>query len=574
MSNPIERSGILTHDQNTLPTNQEYSKEESDPLSRVLVTVATTIGMYIAQSSVGVSAEANAATGGYPDADKPCVAQNDSDYGRSQGVGYWCDGYRWGDRATGAENSSRGYGYRNCTDWVAFRMPQLVHKPVPWGWGNANEWDNKAAAAGYAVDTIPEPGDVAVWNTRSYGHVEVVESVNGDGSANTSGYNKHRDGNYSWQANVRADVYIDLNGTGRGIGGAPVGSEAPSVPYYESKRVAVVPNVLGGVSLFAAANNGLLAYKDQLTPGGDLRVRPWGTITTSTRAHPEVVRYPNGALSVFARGVDDRLYHAWQYGPGTVWSEDLQLGTVTLGGEPSSVLNPTGGVSVFFPDANGNMRTIDQIGQGGDISGMPIHNLGGNVKGKPAIINIGGKMAIFAQGIDYRLKTNFQLAPGGTWSGWLELGYGQKIKGDPAAVINRLGGMTVMAIGEHGDIVGIDQTAPGGDMNKPFFSLGKPSGIDLSYSPAIAQTHNGEQMVFAADKNGMLYHKGQVHSSGYAWSNYFHFGGNLAGTPTAVRNALGGVSIFGRNRDGSVATLDQPGYGHAFNLAWINIGFP
>lgn len=107
----------------------------------------------------------------------------------------------------------RGYGYRNCTDWAAFRVPQLVQQNVPWGWGNAKNWDNAAQAAGKTVDATPEPGDIAVWEDGTYGHVAVVESIN---PLVVSEYNGGQDGNYRTRTNPAGiDHYIDLNGPER-----------------------------------------------------------------------------------------------------------------------------------------------------------------------------------------------------------------------------------------------------------------------------------------------------------------------------------------------------------------------
>jgi surface antigen len=181
-----------------------------------------------------------AATGDYPDWNKPCVVGDPKDpgssYGKTTGTGYWCNDYSWGD-SYDEQNSSRGYGYRNCTDWVAFRIPQLIQKNVPTGWRNGGNWDNAASAAGYTVDTTPEPGDIAVWDPTKpggYGHVEAVESVNEDGTANTSGYNKRQDGTYGNQNSITADHYIDLNGTGKGIGGKDIGSGGDTAPTNPS----------------------------------------------------------------------------------------------------------------------------------------------------------------------------------------------------------------------------------------------------------------------------------------------------------------------------------------------------
>lgn len=218
MSNPE------THQQPTALTlseiNEGFRQRFGQFIGRCTLAVSTIIGGGVigTLSEVAnpqIQQAAAVETGGYPDVDaKDCSAK----YGKYA----WCmpgDDYI----------SSRGYAYRNCTDWVAFRAPQLTSIKIPWGWSHAKYWDNKASEAGYAVDDTPEPGDIAVWEatkTNSYGHVEVVESVNKDGSVNTTGYNKMGDGTYRARMNIRADKYIDLNGAGVGINGSAVGGSA------------------------------------------------------------------------------------------------------------------------------------------------------------------------------------------------------------------------------------------------------------------------------------------------------------------------------------------------------------
>jgi surface antigen len=186
---------------------------------------------------------ASADTGGYPNWNAPCVANNN---GVTQGSGNWCSGYQWGyytydshGKITGnTQNSSRGFGYRNCTDWAAFRAQQLTGILVPYGaaMGDARNWDNNAPSA-YTVDNTPEPGDIAVWEataSNSFGHVAVVESVNANNTVNVSEYNRSYDGNYGTRSGVPADHYIDLNGTCKGINGEPFpgggGSGTPTAP--------------------------------------------------------------------------------------------------------------------------------------------------------------------------------------------------------------------------------------------------------------------------------------------------------------------------------------------------------
>lgn len=225
-----------------IPKNIKQETLFGDLLRTKLGLIGTVGTMALALLALPKSARSE--SGGYPDAAKPCVAVGDPDYGKTSGSGYWCDGYQWGDSPS-LQTSARGYDYRNCTDWVAYRIPQLVQKTVPRGWGNATNWDDAASAAGYMVDMTPESGDIAEWD-GTYGHVAVVESVNADGSVNVSEYNWNQDGNYDARASVRANHYIDLNGSGVGINGMPIApSPAPSPVSGSGKK----PNHTGTMTI-------------------------------------------------------------------------------------------------------------------------------------------------------------------------------------------------------------------------------------------------------------------------------------------------------------------------------------
>ncbi|OGL34760.1 hypothetical protein A3F65_00100 [Candidatus Saccharibacteria bacterium RIFCSPHIGHO2_12_FULL_47_16b] len=116
-----------------------------------------------------------------------------------------------------------GYDLKNCTSYVAWRVAMEFGKSVS-GWGNADTWDTGAANAGYTVDSTPEPGDIAQWDKM---HVAFVESVNPDGTVNVSQYNKALKGEPSTENNVKADHYIDINGTGMGLNGEIISSPTP-----------------------------------------------------------------------------------------------------------------------------------------------------------------------------------------------------------------------------------------------------------------------------------------------------------------------------------------------------------
>lgn len=70
---------------------------------------------------------------------------------------------------------SNAYPYGWCTFYVASR------RNVPAQWGNAGGWLSSARRAGYATGSTPKVGAIMVTSENSYyGHVAIVESVDGD----------------------------------------------------------------------------------------------------------------------------------------------------------------------------------------------------------------------------------------------------------------------------------------------------------------------------------------------------------------------------------------------------------
>ena len=74
-----------------------------------------------------------------------------------------------------------GYDYGFCTWYVANRRSQYGN-PVPSNLGNANTWDDRAAAMGMTVNKVPAVGAAVVTSQRAPGHVAFVEALNADGS--------------------------------------------------------------------------------------------------------------------------------------------------------------------------------------------------------------------------------------------------------------------------------------------------------------------------------------------------------------------------------------------------------
>lgn len=138
--------------------------------------------------------------GGYPWGSAPCLHT-----GQVEGA---CWNYDWAVNNDIWNWSTGGYGYRNCTDWVSYRI-RSSGRHVPGGLGNANAWDDRAGAYGYTVSSTPKEGAAAVSNSGYYGHVMYVEAVNGDGSIVISDYNRGGTGKYS-MSTLSAEVASTL----------------------------------------------------------------------------------------------------------------------------------------------------------------------------------------------------------------------------------------------------------------------------------------------------------------------------------------------------------------------------
>jgi hypothetical protein len=147
------------------------------------------------------------ATAGYAyDAARDCSGQ----FGRYS----WCMEEDGRPGFTDAEQwSPYGFGYRNCTDWVATRINQfgVTFNNTLGGkrFGNARNWDDNARALGWTVSTTPRPRSIGVNESN---HVAFVESVNADGTVNISEYNGGGTGQYGTRNSVRFDSYIYVPG--------------------------------------------------------------------------------------------------------------------------------------------------------------------------------------------------------------------------------------------------------------------------------------------------------------------------------------------------------------------------
>lgn len=154
------------------------------------LAAATTL--VISSALAGLMAEtateptaAAADTLGYPDANMPCEHAPYNVTGN-------CTNYDWGPKHTEAyddpsEYSSRGYSYRNCTDYTAWRLESVgIPDSQVRGLGNGGQWYANAPASERSL--TPRAWDAAV-APGNPGHVAFVDSVNNDGTITISEYN-------------------------------------------------------------------------------------------------------------------------------------------------------------------------------------------------------------------------------------------------------------------------------------------------------------------------------------------------------------------------------------------------
>lgn len=78
-----------------------------------------------------------------------------------------------------AVDASNTYVWGNCTWFIKNTVSW-----IPNGLGNANQWDNRARAMGFTVNSTPQVGSVGVDNSGYYGHVVQITGVNSDGTVN------------------------------------------------------------------------------------------------------------------------------------------------------------------------------------------------------------------------------------------------------------------------------------------------------------------------------------------------------------------------------------------------------
>ncbi len=114
----------------------------------------------------------------------PLLTRQDASYFQSRRQFYGKEGNPFAASGLGSsllgENSSGMEG--NCTWYVYGRLKELGYRPedavASLGQANAKQWS--AFQNGASIATQPQSGDIAQWTTGEFGHVAIVEKVEGD----------------------------------------------------------------------------------------------------------------------------------------------------------------------------------------------------------------------------------------------------------------------------------------------------------------------------------------------------------------------------------------------------------
>jgi surface antigen len=498
--------------------SRQFTKTVHSMPTKVATTMVIS-GLLLSSLSVIRPLPAHAIdTGGYPDAEAPCVANNNN---IKQGTGTWCAGYQWGyyiyngqGQITGnTQDSSRGFGYRNCTDWAAWRVKQLTTVQVPYGpaLGHAQNWDENAAELDYNVDTTPEVGDVAVWEIppgQSYGHVAVVESVNSDGTVNVSEYNKGTDGIYGTRPSVSAPHYIDFNGVGTGATGDSAGGTGGGSTTL-SKPASVVFN--GALNVFIRGNDGQIyqQYWNGTNWTG------YASIGGGIASDPDVIVH-NGALSVFARGNDGQIYNKYNNGSG--WTGWASMGNTTMKGIPR-VIQYGSEIDLFALGTDGHpyKNTWQSTSGWGGWSSM-----GDYMDSSPKPIVNGSSLSVIMRGTNNQTYVNTW--NGSSWSGFGSLG--GTTSGNPDAIL-------------YGGFINVLTNTPSKHIytntwNGTSWGGWADHGGNLEGDVEVMQYGNDMQF-FARGTNQHIYHR-YWSSSSQTWGGWSDIGGgSLVGDPIAIQ---------------------------------------
>ncbi len=272
-----------------------------------------------------------------------------------------------------------------------------------------------------------------------------------------------------------------------------------------------------------------------------------------------VGRNQNGRLEVFARGIDNAIWHSVQLAVPNSWS-----GWTTLGGNffgtPVVVSNTDGRLEVFCRDNTNTLKHIWQTVPNNTNNLWSGWASMGVITGDPAVArNQNGSLEVFAN-INGYLAHIWQTTPvstsPNTWSNWAT--FSIPILGSPAIGTNLDGRLEVFFRGQSTQIPGaqtpasqvmhIWQTAVNNGWSAP-----APLGNIISLSdPVVGSNQNGRLEVFVKGMNSAVWHIWQTLANNGWATAWVSLGGFINSQPCVGKNADGRLEVFVRGADRAI----------------------
>jgi surface antigen len=426
--------------------------------------------------------------------------------------------YPNGTNPTAGIDDTWGYGVRNCTSYVAWKINQVFGKNIS-GWGDAKNWAD--STHGYTVDNTPSKDAIAVWQTGGGGHghvayVYAVNTVNGVKVASLDEYNSGYPLNYNNNPpTLQWGLFYSGRTTASNSAGTPyryihIGTPSGGIGY--SRLAALQYNT--EIDVFKRGGDNAI-WKDTWQPANNAW-SGWNSLGGVLASDPVAIKY-NTEMDVFAIASNGQVVKdTWN---GSSWSNWNSLGG-TMVGTPSAVQDGSSEMDVYARGTNNQI--YKDTWNGSTWSGW--NSLGGSIAGNPkAMIYGGSEMDVWARGTDGALwKDGWN---GSSWGGFSSMG--SSIVGDPAAI-------------QYNSEMDVYANTPSGELFKRTWNgsswsswIGMP-GVTFSGSPAALQ-YNTEMDVYARGANDSYIYKNTWQPSNNTRSGWTSLGGNEAGDPTAIQ---------------------------------------
>jgi surface antigen len=493
-------------------------------LTAAMVSLSLVTAGAVAESMVTAeSASANVITYsnlGYPYPNEPC---EHSPYTTSGGANY-CYDYDWGptpDYTSGwAESDSYdpnygGYGYRNCTDFVAWKI-DTTGGDVPGDLGDGGSWYSNAPADDR--ESGPEPGYVAV--SPSLDHVAYVESVNSGGTITVEEYNADEAGEGDTQTGTPASMgfteYLNFGGTPTSSAGS---TDTPPPSPYKQDYLAAATNTDGTIELFAVGTDNEIYVDRQSAPNTD-SWNGWWMINAGADS-VAVAANADGALEEFSVGPNGDVYYRYQETPSIdSWSNEESFPETNVAGPISATTNPDGTIELFAVGTNGEVYVNRQSAPNTDSwNGWWMMNAG--AISSATAVNQNGALEEFYVGNNDSMYYRYQESPGvDSWSN--EENISSDLDGQVAAATNTDGTIELFATGTNNDVYVDRQYAPNTDAWYGWYEIN--AGVE---SLAVTSNEDGALEEFGIGTNGAIYYRYQESASTDDWSNEESISGDL-----------------------------------------------